>query len=123
MFELEKNETGNLACIKVIGVGGGGGPHAAVPGDHRKQRPHDKGQGGGQPQAGDDGQRHRQRRHEYRQHHVLAAQIGHGAASDEAPDLGDAGVGDRHPADIHPLEQGEGDGCHRRKDQADLHKR
>lgn len=25
MFELEKNETGNLACIKVIGVGGGGG--------------------------------------------------------------------------------------------------
>ncbi len=25
MFELEKNGTGNLACIKVIGVGGGGG--------------------------------------------------------------------------------------------------
>lgn len=25
MFELEKSETGNLACIKVIGVGGGGG--------------------------------------------------------------------------------------------------
>ncbi len=25
MFELEKSQTGNLACIKVIGVGGGGG--------------------------------------------------------------------------------------------------
>ena len=25
MFELEKNNSGNLACIKVIGVGGGGG--------------------------------------------------------------------------------------------------
>lgn len=25
MFELEKNSSGNLACIKVIGVGGGGG--------------------------------------------------------------------------------------------------
>ncbi len=25
MFELERNDSGNLACIKVIGVGGGGG--------------------------------------------------------------------------------------------------